>query len=733
MTYCLWYSDLEGQSSHYWGADAKRLSTAERSGVVIAPGFVISSQVQEELFTDPGTSVALKSAFKGVTLRAPNLLHAACQDARKLITKVGFSKGVEIDFKHYFAQLRDHLVAADSTPLNLTLTMGEHTLTKEIHTAAECMRLVRAIYALELTEEAVLHRLQTEQGIIPQFKAVLIQVHEAAEFSGTAICFDPNTHDEHTIVIAARHQSVPVHPNVLLDDLYRVDRTSLLLLSREISTQWWSHDGKGGHVSPRYLGKENQVLSDSSTQKMARIARNVQALFSEDVQEIHWVYAHKRFFVTHIFPYVEPVIDHINPDVLPLLNGVAGGMGVAHGPVLKIEATADHKRITGGEVVIVESLHPHDGKWLAGVAAVICETGTYASSEGQLARRLGVPVVLAVANARSLLKDGQMITVNGTLGQVFAGSNHGGQVKAYTSLTTGTKIVAVVDDPFLADVQLLKTADGIGLLRGEFIIRMLGVHPQDVLRRNQAQEYSEILAEGLEIAVRAMHPKPVIYQLHDLASADLLGLRPRHLDRHEANPLLGYRGTHRLLSEPELLDLELAALLRLVHKGFTGLQVMIPMARTLEELDRMMSYLLSSPLFAECTLPIWAKCETPALLIQMDQLLQRQLAGICLDVTALSQLIVGIDRENQQVGHQLNQTDSAVQDALLYAIASCREAHIASSIVADGQELRPETIQAAIQAGVTTICVQPSLVGQARTLTASVEQKLVLDYLTAEY
>jgi phosphoenolpyruvate synthase/pyruvate phosphate dikinase len=156
------------------------------------------------------------------------------------------------------------------------------------------------------------------------------------------------------------------------------------------------------------------------------------------------------------------------------------------------------------------------------------------------------------------------------------------------------------------------------------------------------------------------------------------------------------------------------------------------MVRNLDEVKRMLKHVGDSALTRHLPTRLWVKCETPGMLILMDELCQLDIAGVCFDVPALTQLIQGIDRENAQVAHHLDTTDHAVEQALFYAIRTCRAAGIPTMLVAEMDELRPEVIQSAVQAGVTGISVVPSFIPEMKAFLASVEQRMVLDHLLDE-
>jgi pyruvate,water dikinase len=351
-----------------------------------------------------------------------------------------------------------------------------------------------------------------------------------------------------------------------------------------------------------------------------------------------------------------------------------------------------------------------------------------------LAKQAGIPAVVGTGTALAHLKEGQVITIDGYRGEVYAGvclQNRGATSDQY--LVTGTKILASVTDPHGIALHDLMISDGVGLLRGEFILKLLGVHPEDIVRKQMGNEYSQVLAEGLAQVMQAVAPCHSVYQLHDVGSADLLGMRKRHHDRHEPNPSMGYRGSHRLAKEPDVLALELDALTLVAKAGQVNFSLMLPMVRTLAEVEELTAQIRASKYGKVHNPEIWVKCETPALLIVMDSLCHLDIAGVYFDAASLTQFILGFDKENYQVAHHSDTADQAVEQALSYAIATCREHGVPCVVGAELGHLRPETIQAAVLAGATGLSVPPGMVAETRQLVAAVEQKLILDHLIFEH
>lgn len=746
MRYCQWFSRVAEEELESWGREAVDLAEANRSGASIVPGFVVAREVFVDFFGDSKVRGKIEKACKRLSLKDHHQVTLAGQEIRRIVLRESFCKEVRRNLGAYCKELRERLVIKPDQGMRLAVQGPKHELALTIKDEAELEKLIKQLYLLSFQDQTFYRRLKEEEAIVPEPFPVLVQYQEKPEFSGVAFCHDPKNHDDHTIQIQACHFQRPPE-GLAVEDIYRVDRKSLVLLSREVNKHWWAKDSTGKHVSPPHLGRGISVLSDEQAVQLARQIKMAQGRF-KDVQKFTWVHIHNQFMLTGVEPYCFSAGEAAKPaetekikkeqprPTAPLLIGLSGALGWASGPVRLVKVKKDQAKVKKGDVAVVSHLKADDYYWLAKAGAVITETGSMVSYESKISRLLGIPAVIATGQALSVLKEGQVVTVDGLHGVVYAGARQQSeqQEPACASIlpVTGTKIFATVNDPNLVRREVLQQSDGIGLLRSEFILRLVGVHPREILERKLDEEYVEILSDSLEGALRAVYPKPVVYQLHDLSPDDFLGFRERRHNRCEPNPLLGYRGAHRLLAEPELLEMEINALRRLAVAGLTNFSVMLPMVRTLSEVDQALAFLKQSPLSVFHEVGLWVKCETPAMLIMMDELVEREIAGITFEVPSLNQLIMGIDKGNYQVGHHLGGAESALVDSLDYAIRICREAGVSTMLSSEQERLRPELVQAAVEAGLTAVTVAPRDLAEMHGLVASIERKLLLDEMVAD-
>lgn len=736
MSYCQWFYRIEQQDPEGWERPLLDLAQISKAGVPMPPGFVISREVSEHFFGSRSVRAEINKAAYGITLKDASHFSAVAEQARKAIRAAKFSAGVHSALHIYLEELQTRLLKKKGSSMRLMLTAyaeQQVTIIQNVKNSEEFEKALKQLFSLLFTERDVYQRAEEGKPMVPDSFSISVLYAPEPQFSGYARSYDEQGHDDTIIEIKATHSVGASNAEIQNLDSYRIDKKSGLMLTKNLQRHWWAESENGRFVSPSHLGKTSPFISDDQVLNLGKLLKQAFAQFPDRVQ-CGWMFAGNQFLITSVARGDSGKRLSIPQDEeKPLLHGLSGSLGFVSGPVRLIAHKKDQAALKTGEIAVVSHLSEKDWEWLIPAAAIIAEAGTSTGAEARLAKRLAVPAVVGASKALTTLKNGQMVTVDGRHGLIYAGIKHNqaGPIHSAAPIT-GTKLWATIHDPYRVSAADLAASDGVGILRGEFIIRLLGVHPQDVLKKELAREYSELLAEGIAKVVHQAEGHPVIYQLHDIGSMDLLGLRSRHHDRHEPNPALGYRGTHRLLSEPEVLDMELVALAAVARQFGAPVSVMLPMVRTLEEAKRMLAYLADSPLAREVHIPVWIKCETPGMVILMDELCQMDIAGVCFDIPSISQFIQGIDKENYQIAHHVNSTDAAVEQALSYAIQTCRAEGVASMIVAEQEEMRPEMVQSAIEAGVTGLSVAPSQLEDTRGLVAAIEQRLLLDHVLDE-
>ena len=217
-------------------------------------------------------------------------------------------------------------------------------------------------------------------------------------------------------------------------------------------------------------------------------------------------------------------------------------------------------------------------------AALVTDKGGQTSHAAIVSRELGLPCVVGTNNATKVLKEGRAVTVNGKTGEVFEGSLPKGVMEALDTATlasarqssraqglkTETKVYVNLAEPELAEEIAKKNVDGVGLLRAEFMIAQIGVHPKKLIHDKSEQVFVHKLVEGLEKFCKAFYPRPVVYRATDFKTNEYRNLLGgKDYEPHEENPMIGYRGCFRYITDERVFQLELEAIKRVRElKGY---------------------------------------------------------------------------------------------------------------------------------------------------------------------
>jgi len=228
--------------------------------------------------------------------------------------------------------------------------------------------------------------------------------------------------------------------------------------------------------------------------------------------------------------------------------------------------------------------------------------------------------------------------------------------------------------------------------------------------------YVNKLVEGISTIVAAFSPKPVIVRMSDFKSneyANMVG--GRRYEPDEENPMIGFRGASRYISEDfrDCFELECRAL-KIVHEdmGLTNLTIMIPFVRTLEEAKTIIQLLAENGLKrGENDLKIIMMCEIPSNAILAEEFLEF-FDGFSIGSNDMTQLTLGLDRDSGLISHLFYEQDPAVKKLLKGVIATCRKHKKYIGICGQGPSDYPEFAHWLVEQGIESISLTPDSVVQ---------------------
>jgi pyruvate,water dikinase len=268
--------------------------------------------------------------------------------------------------------------------------------------------------------------------------------------------------------------------------------------------------------------------------------------------------------------------------------------------------------------------------------------------------------------------------------------------------------------PELAERAAGLRADGVGLMRSEFLCLRAGRHPRTILEEGGADGFVAFLRAGMETVARAFAPRPVTYRANDLKSNEYRGLEGgERFEPVEANPMLGRRGVFRYLTEPEIFALELRALAEARRDGARNLRLMLPFVRIVGELREARTLVERAGLYDEPGFELWAMAEVPATAL-LPEAFAAEVDGLSIGSNDLTQLVLGADRDSPELGERYTATDPAVLAAIDRIIAGAHAVGRPVSICGDQPSRDPGLVEALVRSGIDSISVTPDALEATR-------------------
>ncbi len=422
-----------------------------------------------------------------------------------------------------------------------------------------------------------------------------------------------------------------------------------------------------------------------------------------------------------------------------LTEGRSIGQRVGSGKVRIVHNLAEMSKVEDGDILVSDMTDPDWEPVMKRASAIITNRGGRTCHAAIIARELGVPAIVGCGNATETLTEGQEVTAScaeGDTGFVYEGlidfEMQSNTIDAMPELAF--KVMMNVGNPDRAFDFAQIPNEGVGLARLEFIInRMIGVHPKALLNMDSLPQevvlaineriagypspvdfYINKLIEGIATLGVAFRDKPVIVRMSDFKSNEYANLIGGKLyEPSEENPMLGFRGASRYVSEnfADCFELECRALKYVRDEmGLTNIKIMIPFVRTTKGAKAVIELLEKHGLKrGENGLEIIMMCELPTNALLADEFLE-YFDGFSIGSNDLTQLTLGLDRDSGIVSHLFDERDLAVKKLLSMAIEACKKQGKYVGICGQGPSDHPDLAKWLMEQGISSVSLNPDTV-----------------------
>ena len=397
------------------------------------------------------------------------------------------------------------------------------------------------------------------------------------------------------------------------------------------------------------------------------------------------------------------------------------GLALVLSPDMPLPESADQ------QIVIASEVFPAWLPLLKTAIGVISEQGGLTCHAAVLARELGIPAIVGVTDATHHFKTGDVLQIDGdrglieplsTLPSATITSKSLSEISTNTHQTNLWLNLSQPDD--VVTLAQLPIA-GVGLLRSEWLMMPVleHQHPYRWLAAGYKDELKTRLIEQLRPILQAFSPRPVRYRTLDIRSnefAQLLGA-----PAVESNPMLGIRGTFSYWQHPDFFEFELDVLKDLREEGWDNVHLVLPFVRTVQEILYCKKRVQDIGLDQTPNFELWIMAEVPSVLFSLEQYIAAGIQGIAIGTHDLTQLILGIDRDQRLFSSHFDETHPAVQAAIAQIIHQARRWQIPCCLCGVSPVHHPDFVETMIREGITDISVDAAVLEVTSALIQQAE------------
>ncbi|WP_455925057.1 phosphoenolpyruvate synthase [Pseudomonas putida] len=760
---------------HVGGKNAslgEMISNLAGAGVSVPGGFATTAQAYRDFLEQSGLNAQIHAALDALDVDDVNALAKTGAQIRQWIMEAEFPEQLNAEIRTHFAELSkgnpDIAVAVRSSATAEDLPdasfAGQQETFLNIRGVENVIRAAKEVFASLFNDRAISYRVHQgfDHKLVALSAGVQRMVRSETGTAGVMFTLDTESGFRDVVFITGAYGlgETVVQGAVNPDEFYvhkhtlEAGRPAILrrnLGSKAIKMIYGAEAKAGKSVQTVDVDKADRArfcLTDAQVSELAKQAMIIEKHY-QCPMDIEWAQDGDdgKLYIVQARP--ETVKSRSQANVMEryllkekgtvLVEGRAIGQRIGAGRVRIIKDVSEMDKVQPGDVLVSDMTDPDWEPVMKRASAIVTNRGGRTCHAAIIARELGIPAVVGCGNATQLLVDGQGVTVScaeGDTGYIFEGELgfdiKKNSVDAMPELPF--KIMMNVGNPDRAfDFAQLPNA-GVGLARLEFIInRMIGVHPKALLNYDglpadikdsvdkriagysaPVDFYVDKLVEGISTLAAAFWPKKVIVRLSDFKSNEYANLIGGKLyEPEEENPMLGFRGASRYISESfrECFELECRALKRVRNDmGLTNVEIMVPFVRTLGEASQVVDLLAENGLGRGVNgLRVIMMCELPSNALMADEFLEF-FDGFSIGSNDMTQLALGLDRDSGIIAHLFDERNPAVKKLLASAIAACNKAGKYIGICGQGPSDHPDLAKWLMEQGIESVSLNPDSV-----------------------
>ncbi len=747
------------------GGKGANLGELTRAGFPVPNAFVLTTSAYDYFIKKANLFEKINEELKSIDRSSDDSLTAASERIRDIFETCEIPKDLKEDIvksynklfekgKEGFVAVRSSATAEDLPDASFA---GQQETYLNVHGEDDLFDKVRKCWSSLFTARAIAYR--EKQGFAHEDVklAVVVQKMVNSEVSGIMFTVDPNSGVKEIVIEAGYGLGEAIVGGEVTPDTYKVDKNTMKVKKKRISTQKWKYtkDPKDGHTVKVDIPDEKQKLQkidDRRVSEVAEIGRQIEIHYDKPM-DMEWCIEDNKVYIVQARP-ITAVGDSATNETIEteaasediLTTGLGASPGLASGKVVIFDMSMSLDVVKDGDVLVTTMTMPDMVPAMSRAAAIVTNEGGMTCHAAIISRELGTPCVVGTTNATNILKNGQVITVDGTTGTVYKGdlAKKGSSdatpaatqvVMAESAPITGTGVMVNMSIPTKAEEVAALPVDGVGLMRSEFLFtNYVGEHPMAMIAEGRSDEMIDKLADGISKVCRAFYPRKVVLRTSDFKTNEYRDMKGgSDYEPSEDNPMIGWRGCSRYVS-PDYKDAficELKAIKKVrTEMGMKNLCVMLPFIRTVEEVEEITAMMNEIGLKRSKDFKLYFMAEVPANIFMADEF-SKYCDGFSIGSNDLTQLTMGADRDSDILGRMgyFDERNEAVKRAISHLIKVAHANGVTVGICGQGPSVYPEFTEFLVREGIDYVSLNPDTVIKTKKLIASTEQKIILDEL----
>ena len=744
----LWFKDIRFEDVNIVGGKGANLGEMYSLGIPVPNGFVVTANTYFDFIEKNKLKPQIKNILSITNVDHPDELQSASKKIRSLIKKAPFTHDISIQIMTAYKKLgsfgglvdmpvavRSSATAEDSLDASFA---GQQDTYLNVVGESNVLHRVRDCWASLFTPRSIFYRVKKKYDHFKVGVAVPIQKMVQSEISGIMFTANPVSNNKNEIIIEVIWGlGEYIVQGVITPDQFIIDKSNWTIKQKNNVSQdrqLVKNQNETHEIDvPKY--KQNKIkIDDTIALKIAKIGQKLHNHYGK-AQDIEFAIEKGKFYVVQTRPITtlqNAATKKFEITDTPILTGEAASPGFASGPAILIKNQTEINRVKDGQILVITMTTPDFVPAMKKVAGIITDKGGQTSHAAIVSRELGTPCVVGTKTATKDIKEGDIVTIDGSTGRVWSGNlltnlPEPTRQHANALLKTATKLYVNLGEPELSKAISKRSVDGIGLLRAEFMMANIGIHPKRMIAENRQKEYIEKLASGIVEFCKNFNPRPVIYRASDFKTNEYRSLKFGKLyEPEESNPMLGFRGAGRYLHSPEVFQMELEAI-KIVRNKFNlkNIWLMIPFCRTPRELFEVKKLIAGAGLLRSPSFKLFMMAEIPSNVILLDKFIDVGIDGISIGSNDLTMLTLGLDRDNSEVSRDFNEMDPAMLWSLKRLITKAKKRGIMVGICGQAPSNHPDLVEKLVKWGITSISVSPDAIDHTREIIHWAENRKI--------